>query len=79
MNFDNFNVERASELCEYGPVPSDQENGVIHDDGAMHVRYNHVNYGFEIGQELSSQSYNRQANWFLREIGVQGNVSGSNN
>ncbi len=80
FGFESFNSVRASELeFDVPQVISNGENEVIHDDGFMHVHFNGMSYAFNIGQEVSSSQYNRQANQILREIGVSGTVTGRNN
>jgi len=80
-NFENVNVENLENLSDSDLREENvnDENGVTHDDGFMHVTYNHVHYVINPSQEVSSSEYNRQCNEFLRECGITGpRVTGRN-
>lgn len=79
FNFEGFNANDARESADLICEDSTMAHEVSHDDGNMHVSLGGTRYVFDIGQEVSSSQYNREANRILRQIGVSGLVRGQNN
>lgn len=78
FNFDGFNEFEARERA-FDVYPAEEGDSVTTDDGFLHVSRGGNRFAFDLGQELSSREFNRQANEVLEAIGVVGQLTGNNN